>query len=418
MAHPAAATPRLPSLDAFRGMTVAGMILVNNPGSWSHVYAPLRHAEWHGCTPTDLVFPFFLFIAGAAIPLALGAARGRGATRGVLTLRALRRALVLVVLGWVLASPTAKGFGPLFAGLFAACALSAVITACTRKSTRQLLLAAAWASLGLWLVASGPPIRIPGVLQRIGVCYGLAACAYLWLPRRTLPWLTAALLAGYWALLVWVPVPGHGAGLLDSKAHNLASYLDRWLLEGHLWVAGERDPEGPLSTLGALATTLLGISVGALLQRTPPGAALRPLLVRGVVLAAAGAAASPWLPINKPLWTSSYALWTAGLATAALAGFHRWLDRGEGHRAGRGAGPLLTFGLNPITVFVGSGLAARSVAQIEVGEGGSVRQIWMDSVTGWGVSPPGASLAYAATWVAAWYVVLRALQARGVVIKV
>src|SRR5712664_256104 len=197
---------RLLSLDAFRGLTIAAMVLVNNPGTWVAVYAPLTHTRWHGLTPTDVIFPFFLFIVGVAIPLS-------PPTAG----RVLRRAAVIFALGIVLNG--LPGFD--------------------------------WAT-----------IRIPGVLQRIAVCYLVAGVLFLVTGWRTHAFVAAGLLLGYWVVMTAVPVPGYGAGDL-GKAGNLAAYLDRALLGSHLWQAAKvYDPEGILSTAPAVATALLGVLAG------------------------------------------------------------------------------------------------------------------------------------------------------------
>jgi len=210
-------TSRLVSLDALRGLTVAAMVLVNNPGTWRAVYAPLRHAEWHGWTPTDLVFPFFLFVVGVAIPLALGRRVAAGESRASIVARAARRSAIIVALGLLL------------------------------HAIPDFDLAA---------------LRIPGVLQRIGVCYLVAALVFLTTGWRTQAALVAALLAAYWAALTLVPVPGFGVGRLDPEG-NLAAYIDRAVFGRHVWrLVPVYDPEGLLSTVPAVATTLVGVLAG------------------------------------------------------------------------------------------------------------------------------------------------------------
>ncbi len=407
-------TGRLSSLDAFRGATIALMILVNNPGNWGAVYAPLEHADWHGWTPTDLVFPFFLFIVGAAIGLAFDRQLAAGQARGPLLLKALRRSVVLFVLGLVLAGWSHKGLGSLgiaVAALAAAIALAGRL----RPGLAEVVLIAAWVGFGAYL-AHDATIRIPGVLQRIGVCYFLAVVLYLCAPRRTLPFVVAGLLLAYWGLMTLVPVPGHGAGLLDDKVNNLASYLDRFLLEGHIWVKGVRDPEGPLHTLTALCTTLFGVFAAGVLQGagTPVEKALR-LCLRGLALVVVGYAWSYAFPINKALWTSSYAVFTAGLATCALGACYWFVDV-RGPR--RWAEPLVTYGLNAITVFVGSGIVGRILSRTEVAPKVSLKEWIHDHAFASWLPPHLASLGYALTWVAAWFVVLRGMRARGWIVKV
>ena len=208
------AKDRLVSLDVFRGATMASMILVNNPGLWTAAYAPLLHVPWHGWTFTDLIFPSFLWIVGLAMTLSFARRVARGENRSRLLLHAGRRALILFAVG-------------LFLGGFPFFHLAT--------------------------------LRIPGVLQRIAVCYLAAAAIFLFTRvRGQIAW-TAALLAGYWALLAWAPVPGHGAGKLEPVG-NIAQHIDNLLLAGHMWSRTKVwDPEGILSTIPAIATTLLGV---------------------------------------------------------------------------------------------------------------------------------------------------------------
>ncbi len=314
------ATPRLLSLDAFRGATIAGMLLVNNPGSWSDLYPPLAHAPWHGWTPTDMIFPFFLWIVGVAMALSFARRVEQGADRGALFRHVLVRSAIIFGLGLFLA---AFPFGLLPAHNF-----------------------------------SLEKLRIPGVLQRIGLCYLAAGAIFLrttW--KGQLGW-TAGLLLGYWALLSFVPVPGYGAGVLEPTG-NLCWWIDSHLLAGHTWSGAPApgfDPEGILSTIPAIATTLLGAVAGHLV-RTLSGPALSLRLVRdGAVLLAIGAAWGLVLPINKNLWTSSYAAFMAGWAMVLLGGFH-WLIDVRGWR--RWAAPLVIYGSNALAMFVLAGLIGK-----------------------------------------------------------
>ena len=391
---------RIVALDAFRGLTIAAMILVNNPGDWSHVWAPLRHADWHGWTPTDLVFPFFLFIVGTAIPLAFARRREQGAARAALVRKACVRAAVLFGLGLFLA-----GWPLLDVG-----------------------------DGGIGLHRNLERIRVPGVLQRIAVCYLAAALLYLFATAAARRWTVVLLLVGYWALMTLVPVPGQpGGGSIDGKDTHLAAWLDRAVFGQHLWSQARTwDPEGLLSTLPALATTLLGVSAGVLLRaETPALERLARLLVRGSLLVVAGYAWGWLFPINKPIWTSSYALLTAGQAACAL-GLCWWAF--DLHGRERLARPLVIYGQNAITVFVASGVVARSMAMIRVGTGaaagagagdgagagaGQSLKAWLHEMlfASW-LPPHAASLAWALAWVAGWYAILSAMDRRGIVIRV
>jgi predicted acyltransferase len=360
---------RLRSVDVFRGLTVAAMVIVNNPGDWNAVYAPLLHAEWHGWTPTDLIFPFFLFIVGVSIALSPASL---GAMAGV-----LRRTAVIFGLGLLLA-----GF-PFF-------------------------------NVATW--------RVPGVLQRIALCYfGAVVATRLTAPpdgsARThlarLGAVTAALVAGYAILMLWVPVPGGHAGDL-SPAGNLGAWLDRALLTGHLWRT-EWDPEGLLSTVPALATTVLGVMAG-LSRRLAPGTAAwrRVLTIGGIVCVAGGLWWNTAFPINKSLWTSSYVLFTGGLAAIALALCSAWCDEPTDTWRMRTTEPFVALGRNAILLFVLSGLVGRLLGVVMVDSVARVTlKTWLYS-TAFApfASPKNASLLFALTNLALLYALLAWLHRR------
>ena len=358
--------PRLLSLDVFRGLTVAAMVLVNNPGSWAHIYAPLRHADWHGVTPTDLVFPFFLFIVGVTIPFALGPRLAGGEPRSRLAARALRRAAVIFALG---------------------------------------LLLHAIPSFDL------ANIRIPGVLQRIAVCYLAAALCFLWTGARARAAIAAAALLGYWAALTLVPVPGFGASDL-GKEGNLAAWIDRAVLGPHIWRAARvYDPEGILSTVPAIATTLIGLLAGCWLlggrgsgaTERAPGGMVCGLAVAGAASAVTGLVWSLAHPINKSLWTGPYALFTGGAALVALAAC---LQVVEVRRARWWTPPFAALGFNALAVFFLSTLLAKLLVIVRVpGVAGASRPLQaaiFDILAAWAPSPAIASLAYALANVALW----------------
>ena len=255
-----ARTGRLLALDTFRGVTIAGMILVNNPGTWDAVYGPLRHADWHGWTPTDLIFPFFLFIVGVSIALALGRRAASGGSQGKLYLKIVRRSAIIFALGLVI-----YGF-PYY-----------------QLST----------------------LRIPGVLQRIAVCYLVASIVFLKTGWKGQAIIATLLLVAYWLLMTLVPVPGYGAGDLSMEG-NLAAYVDRQLLAGHTWKP-LYDPEGLLSTVPAIATTLFGVMAGSwITSKRESLEKTAGLFVAGAAGIIIGWAWGGWFPINKALWTSSY----------------------------------------------------------------------------------------------------------------
>lgn len=305
-----AASARLTSLDLFRGVTIAAMILVNNPGD-NHPYWPLEHAEWNGWTPTDLIFPFFLFIVGVSLVFSFESRLRRGDSRGKLLLHTFRRATVIFAIG----------------------------------------LAMNYSAVLAFSSASG--VRIPGVLQRIGVCYLVASFLYLYLRPRHRAVVVATLLIGYWILMRFVPVPGFGVPGRDipflHPDANLAAYLDRKVFR-NLWEI-TRDPEGLLSTLPAIATPLLGIFTGEWLRskRSPQTKALG-MLFGGVVGLILGRTWAIWFPLNKKLWTSSYVLFTAGFALVCLAACY-WANDIRRWRA-VWMKPFLIFGRNAIAAYI------------------------------------------------------------------
>jgi len=355
---------RLAALDAFRGATVAAMILVNNPGAGSSVYAPLEHAAWHGWTPTDLIFPFFLFLAGVSLAFSTRDSAGQAAWR----------ALKIFALG-----------------LF-----------------------------GAWFLRFDlHTLRIPGVLQRIAVCYFAAFLARKWLRPPAVALLAALLLTGYWALMTFVPLPDGTLPNLEPET-NLAAWIDRALLGTHLWARSKTwDPEGVLSTLPAIATTLLGVLAGGLV-RAPVTLTRKVawLAGAGTALLLAGLAWGRSFPLNKNLWTSSYVLFTAGLAALLLGGL-LLVTEGLGWR--RWARPFTVFGVNAIVVFVGSGLLAKTLAYVKVpSDPGpvSLQAILHRSLFASWLPPYPASLAYALANVAGWYLVLWWMDRRGWHVKV
>jgi predicted acyltransferase len=379
--RPPAAGPagnRLLSLDAFRGVTIAGMLLVNNPGTWSAIHPPLRHAEWHGWTVTDLIFPFFLFIVGVSMTLSFGSRAQDGAGRDQLMRKAVIRAAKLFGLGLVL-----HAF-PNF----------------TELST----------------------LRIPGVLQRIALAYIAASAIVLYLKPRAQIAMAAGLLLGYWALLTLVPFPGGTPGVLEP-GQDLGAWLDRLILgEAHLWKSSRTwDPEGLLSTLPAIGTVLLGVFAGRWLKsgRDAANTAVG-LFLAGNAGILAGVAWGALFPINKNLWTSSYVLFTAGMACHFLAMCY-WLVDVKGFR--RPAMPFVMFGVNAIAAFFLSGIFARTLGIIQVetaaGTTTSLKGLIYTSVfTPLFDTPANASLAFALAFVTLWLGIMAVLYRLRIFIKV
>ncbi|HEV2644199.1 MAG TPA: DUF5009 domain-containing protein [Candidatus Elarobacter sp.] len=378
-----AAPTRLLSLDVFRGLTIAGMLLVNNPGSWGAIYPPLEHAEWNGWTPTDLIFPFFLFIVGVTTHLSLTARRSRGASDGDITRQILRRGAIIVLLGWLMA---AFPYYPL-----------------TRITE----------------------MRFPGVLPRIGVCYILGALLTMRTTLKQQLIILAVLLYGYWFLQTLVPVPGQheiGALLLSRPDASLSAWLDRTLLtQTHLWVQSKTwDPEGILSTIPAVGTVILGVFTGRWLTRNdvPLAERLNALFTAGAIAMMVGLMWNWSFPINKNLWTSSYVLFTAGMGAVALAACVWLVDVRDVRWWTR---PFVIFGTNPILAFVGSGVLARMIySLIKVPYGGKrvslVEAIYQSFATV--LAPRDASLAFAVCIVLFWLAILTVLYRRKIFLKV
>jgi len=300
---------RLYSLDVFRGITIAGMLLVNNPGTWKNIYSPLRHAQWHGWTPTDLVFPFFLFIVGVSLSFSLSKRIERGDKTKKLIVHVIKRSFALF-------------------------------------------------SLGLCLHFISKPslstLRIPGVLPRIGVCYFFASLIILKtsLKGRTITGIL--LLLTYWLAIKLIPVPGYGAGDLSFEG-NLCGYIDTLLLKGHLYKESF-DPEGILSTIPAIVTVLIGVYIGEWIRSSKSKIEIsNGLFVSGLFLVFAGYIWSIWLPINKQLWTNSYSFLTAGLGTVFLALIY-WMIEIKNYK--KWSIPFVIFGMNAIATYFLSTLMA------------------------------------------------------------
>ena len=362
---------RLVSLDAFRGITIAGMILVNNPGSWGHVYAPLLHAPWHGWTPTDFIFPFFLFIVGVSMAFSFEKLQATS-SRSDIYKKVLKRTAILFALG-------------LFLSGFPKYDLST--------------------------------LRIPGVLQRIALVYCAASFIFLNSNIRQVAWWTGGILVFYWAIMTLIPVPGYGAGDLSVEG-NLAAYVDSALLSGHMWKE-TWDPEGLLSTIPAVATTLSGILTGHFLKSGLDKREITGwLFVAGWVLVLTGLFWHILFPINKPLWTSSYVVFTSGAALHFL-GFCYWLIDVKGYQ--KWAKPALIYGMNAIAVFVLSGLLARLLILIKIDSGGSEVSLkgWLyEQVFAAAIGPLNGSLAFAVANVLFWLGMMAILYRRRIFIKI
>jgi predicted acyltransferase len=382
-----AKSDRLVSLDVFRGITIMGMILVNNPGSWGSIYPALEHASWNGVTPTDYIFPFFLFIVGVAITLSLTKRKERGDDQKKLILQIFRRAIMIFLIGMVL-----HGF-PYF-----------------NLST----------------------IRIPGVLQRIAVVYFFSSLIFLKANWKTQAYIAGGLLILYWIIMTLIPVPGYGMPNLNIPvisdangiplfAPNLAGWLDNLLLPGHLWKQTKVwDPEGLLSTIPAISTALSGVLLGAWLrtnnEKTTKIVWMFIFGNLGIVLATT---IDMWFPINKSLWTSSYVLFNSGMALHFFALCYWFIDV-------KGiiwwTKPFVVYGTNAIAVFFLSGIGARLMGLIKVTNNAGVEVslqsfLFNNLFLSW-LAPIHASLAWALLYVIVWLGLMWILYAKKIFIKV
>jgi len=364
---------RLLSLDVFRGATIAAMMIVNNPGDWGHIYTQLDHAEWNGWTLTDLIFPFFLFITG--VSLALSKSRAGGAqTRRAAYLMIMKRAGLLFLFGLLL-----NGFPS-------------------------------------YDMAS---IRIMGVLQRIAVCYLFAAVLHFEMGWIGQAGIAVSLLFIYWALMMLVPVPGVGAGSLE-KGRNFAAYVDLLVLRQHVWANTKTwDPEGVVSTLPAISTTLFGVLTGHWLRKERPWKkTLQGLLAGGLAGVILGSLWNLVLPINKSLWTSSYSVFMAGLALLVLFACY-YLIEVRGYK--NWAYPFGVFGRNAILVFMVAGLLARIAIFWKIpfnGKSRAIKSVIYQTIFVPYFSPINASLAYALSFLLLLYLVAWAFHKKRIYLKV
>ena len=372
---------RLVSVDIYRGLLVAGMIIVDNPGSDDKAYWAIKHTEWNGWSPADLIFPSFLFLVGVSMVFSYSARLRRGETRGQILWHAFTRSLILIAIGlFVNASP--------FVGID-------------------------WHTF-----------RFEGVTQRIALCYFAAAMLVLWSNRRGQVVALAACLLGYWAILRFLPIPGFGTPgrdipFMDQNA-NIVAWLDRTLFMGHLY-NGNRDPEGIISTIPAIATTLMGVLTGWWLRS---GRERSTIAVRMALFGILGLAASEvwnvWFPINKNLWTSSFALFSGGFALVFLA-FLYWILEIKQWR-GAWTMPILVFGMNAIAGFVADSFVYGPGYGFTVKATDGTTVAWHDAaqarLLALGTSPANASLIYSITGVLFAWVLLWLLWRKRVFIKV
>jgi predicted acyltransferase len=348
---------RLRSLDFFRGLTVAGMILVNNPGDWDHIYAPLEHSKWNGCTPTDLVFPFFLFIVGVSIVYAMATKKTDPANHRAILLKAARRSLTIYV-------------------------LSLILNLIPKFDFQHL--------------------RFLGVLPRIAIVFFICTVIFIKTSRKTQVWIFWIILIAYYFIMNFIPVPGVGPSNLEPST-NLGAWLDNLLLTpNHMWSGSKTfDPEGILSTLPAISTCLLGVMTGTWLRRKDrsPENKVAWLFSVAILLVIGGLIWDGFFPMNKALWTSSFVLFTGGLAMATLT-LSFWLIDVNGRR--KFTEPFVAFGSNAITIYIVSGYVPELIGGIPVHDDGLNSNLWQYGYhhlfTSW-LSPVNASVVSALVYV-------------------
>lgn len=378
---------RLVSLDAFRGFTIAGMILVNNPGSWGHIYPQLEHAEWSGWTFTDFIFPFFLWIVGVSMTFSFAVRRSKGDNDAKLLMGVLRRSAIMFGLGLFLAG---FPFGMLWGHNFS------------------------WGA-----------IRIPGVLQRIAVCYLISSIIYLKMDTRGIIYTIGGLFISYGLFMFYYPVPEIGAGLFE-KGRNFAAYIDSMFLTGHMWSATKTwDPEGLFSTIPAIASSLFGALTGDYLRQSAQNKIEKSawMFVFGAGFLLLGAILDMWMPINKSLWTVSYTIFMAGWALCIFGIFYFLIDA---KGISKWAQPFIVYGMNAIFVFVLSGVVGRTMGlwkfNVMLSDGTykdvSIKTIITQNLFEPYLSPLNASLAHAIVWISVMYLVVWVMYKRKIFVKI
>lgn len=362
-------TQRLLSLDVLRGITIVGMIVVNTPGSWGNVYAPLLHAEWNGLTPTDLVFPFFLFMVGISITLALGKRKERGVPQSGLVAKIVKRALIIYALG-------------LFLTLFPKFDFA--------------------------------NLRYVGVLPRIAIVYLVCSLLFLRLSWRSIAWLSALILVGYWLAMVLIPVPGGGAANLEPGT-NLAAWLDELLVPGRMY-RGTWDPEGFLSTLPAIVTGFTGVLTGYWLRtsRNTPEKIIG-MMVAGVLACLVGYLWHQAFPVNKNLWSSSYVLVSSGMALLLLGTLYWFVDV----KNYRGWTPFfVAFGMNAITAYVLHGVLIDAFHVPVNAAGENLHALSYQGLVQLGLAAKFASLLWALGYLLLCFIPIWIMYRRNVIVKI
>ena len=419
---------RLISLDVFRGFTILLMTIVNNPGSWAAIYPPLAHAEWHGCTPTDLVFPFFIFIMGSAIPFAMPTKQFDYAVFNKIIVRSLRIFCLGLFLNYFsrIELLGLEGISLLLLRLMITFAVAYALLGNFSLKIKTYLVFGIFAILLILAysqIEAFQDVRIPGVLQRIGIVYFFVSLLYLKTNLKTQLLVAASILLGYWIVMAFVPVPGFGAANFE-KGTNLAAWLDNLVLKGHLWSYSKTwDPEGILSTLPAIATGIFGMLIGQVLNlKITKIEIIKKTAIIGIALLSTGLLWSIVFPINKSLWTSSYVLYTAGIATICLTllywiidvlNYKKWIKL------------FLIWGVNPMIVFFFSGIIPRVLSAIKIKNPEIATEkinlqsyIYNHNIVPLFSNPLDASLTYALVYAVFWSFILWIFYKNKMIFKV
>ncbi|PIF71722.1 acyltransferase family protein [Flavobacterium sp. 2] len=419
---------RLISLDVFRGLTILLMTIVNNPGDWGNVYPPLLHADWNGCTPTDLVFPFFIFIMGVAVPLAMPDKFYDDSTFNKILVRSLRMLCLGIFFNFF---GKIQLFGlegiPLLIGRLAITIAVGYALMGSFSSKVKNILAFSILFIYLFLAYSGieaySNVRLPGVLQRIAIVYFVISLLYLKTSQKTQIITGILLLLGYWAIMTLIPVPGIGEANLE-KGTNLASWIDSVLLEGHMYRGTITwDPEGILSTIPSIVNGIIGLLIGQVLQaNTIKIQKAQKMGIIGTILIFFGLIWDIVFPINKSLWTSSYVLYTTGLATVFLTILYYIIDIANYKK---GFKPFLIWGVNPMIVFFTSQIIPQALVMIEFQNPHNISEkinllnyLYSFGIAPFFSNPMTASLAGALTYVCIWTFILWIFYRNKLIFKV
>lgn len=415
---------RIISVDVLRGLTIMMMTIVNNPGDWGYIFPPLEHAAWHGWTPTDLVFPFFLFIVGISVVLS-------NPERTLDWKKLITRTLRIFLLGMALAFFSRIKIGELSgSGLLAIrliyTAIMTVLLLGNYSVKKQFYVAVGLFSLTMFLCFGGfesfEHVRIPGVLQRISLVFFIISLLYHFYSSRLLGALGFFFLILYFVLMTQIPVPGFGAANVEI-GKNLAAWLDNYSLPGHLWATSKTwDPEGILSTIPALSTGISGIFAGKILMHSQPRNSLY-LMIIGIVCIGLGLCWDPYFPINKSLWTSSFVLLSSGFAFLFLAILHEIIEQ---KNIKKWTSIFLIFGVNPMLVFFYSGIIPRALNMIKIpvsgdlehSELGLISYVYRQAIQPYFNDLRWASLVGAFVYIVIWFVILYLFKRQNIIFKV